>query len=67
MSIGFTAFVHDVPDARQRAVPRWAWRGTGTAIVVALAAHTEWAGALGAALAFTVAEVVFDAAERQRE
>ena len=52
-------------DGRFR-VPRWAWRGLGATTVVLLLIGGEVAGALGAAVAFASAEVVFDAAELER-
>ncbi|GAA1502705.1 hypothetical protein [Nocardioides humi] len=49
------------------AVPRWAWRAGGAAIAVVLLADGDVVGALGAVLAFAVAEVIFDAAEAERD
>lgn len=47
-------------------LPRWAWRSVGTATALGLLLAGEVAGALGAIVAFTTAEVVFDAAELER-
>lgn len=46
--------------------PRWAWRGLAAAIAVGLLVAGEVVGALGAVVAFTTAEVVFDAADLER-
>lgn len=47
-------------------VPRWAWRGVAAATALGLLVTGEVAGALGALVAFTSAEVVFDAAGLER-
>ncbi len=46
--------------------PRWAWRSLAAATAVGLLIAGDVAGALGALVAFTSAEVVFDAAELER-
>lgn len=53
------------PDPRFH-VPRWAWRSVATATAIVLLVTGEVVGALGAIVAFTSAEVVFDAAELER-
>lgn len=53
------------PDRPFR-VPRWAWRGLAAATAIGLLLAGEVVGALGAVVAFTSAEVVFDAAELER-
>lgn len=49
------------------ALPRWAWRTGGVATAVVLFVTGEVVGAVGAGVAFSVAEVVFDAAELERD
>ncbi|NHA00310.1 hypothetical protein G5V59_09880 [Nocardioides sp. W3-2-3] len=44
---------------------RWAWRGLGAATAGVLLLAGEVVGALGAVVAFTSAEVVFDAAAQE--
>ncbi|WP_207009610.1 hypothetical protein [Nocardioides aromaticivorans] len=47
-------------------LPRWAWRSVGAATALGLLLAGEVVGALGAVVAFTTAEVVFDAADLER-
>lgn len=44
-------------------VPRWAWRSLGVTTAAVLLLAGEVLGALGAAVSFASAEVIFDAAE----
>lgn len=47
-------------------LPRWAWRSLASATAIGLLLAGEVVNALGAIVAFTTAEVVFDAAEQER-
>ncbi|NYI46318.1 hypothetical protein BJ993_003398 [Nocardioides aromaticivorans] len=47
-------------------LPRWAWRSVGAATALGLLLASEVVGALGAVVAFAVAEVIFDAADLER-
>jgi hypothetical protein len=60
-------FVHRRPAPNPRfRIPRWPWRGVAGVVAIALLCAGEVAGALGTVVAFTTAEVVFDAAELER-
>ncbi len=60
-SIELNDFVHE-----SFPLPRWAWRSVGAATALGLLLAGEVVGALGAVVAFTTAEVVFDAADLER-
>ncbi|KRB77019.1 hypothetical protein ASE01_09655 [Nocardioides sp. Root190] len=48
-------------------LPRWAWRSGAVTIAVVLFVTGESVAAIAAVVAFSVAEVVFDAAELERD
>ncbi|HWJ10214.1 MAG TPA: hypothetical protein VNS46_12610 [Nocardioides sp.] len=56
----------DDPADRPFALPRWAWRGVAAVTATGLLLAGEVVGALGALVAFSTAEVVFDAADLER-
>lgn len=59
---------HGLDDTGGRfTLPRWAWRGGAVATAVVLLVTGETVAAIGAVVAFSVAEVVFDAAELERD
>lgn len=69
MSIEFNDFVHQGPNGDRNPrfrMPRWAWRSVATATAIGLLMAGEVVSALAAIVAFTSAEVVFDAAELER-
>lgn len=57
----------DRNDGQRFALPRWLWRSAAVATAVALLLTGEGIAATGAVVAFAVAEVVFDAAELERD
>ena len=60
--------MHEAADERGRrfAVPRWAWRSGAVTTAVLLLVVGDAIAALGSVVAFSVAEVVFDAAEQEQ-
>lgn len=51
---------------RRFAVPRWAWRSGAVTTAVLLLVTGEAVAAMSSVVAFSVAEVVFDAAEQEQ-
>ncbi|RHW27616.1 hypothetical protein D0Z08_08020 [Nocardioides immobilis] len=57
---------HQPSRWHDRFPPRGAWRVCGAFIAFALLAERSLAGAVAVLVAFAVAEVVYDAADRER-
>ncbi|WP_183098478.1 hypothetical protein [Nocardioides pelophilus] len=57
---------HRVGRWQDRFPPRGAWRASGALIAFALLASRDLVGAVAVMVAFAVAEVVYDAADRNR-